>query len=69
MEVNLRIVTLVNVEVFFCATVKGGPSARQHGTAHVLLQVANFYVSFQSLVVKKMEAFPSFILKNSKFLR
>ena len=28
MEVNLRIVTLVNVEVFFCATVKGGPSAR-----------------------------------------
>ena len=29
MEVNLRIVTLVNVEVFFfCTTVKGGPSAR-----------------------------------------
>ena len=28
MEVNLRIVTLVNVEDFFCATVKGGPSAR-----------------------------------------
>ena len=28
MEVNLRIVTLVNVEDFFCTTVKGGPSAR-----------------------------------------
>ena len=28
MEVNLRIVTLVNVEYFFCTTVKGGPSAR-----------------------------------------
>ena len=27
MEVNLRIVTLVNVD-FFCTTVKGGPSAR-----------------------------------------
>ena len=55
MEVNLRIVTLVNVEDFFCTTVKGGPSAREHGTAHILLQVANFYVSypFQSLVVKK----------------
>ena len=45
MEVNLRIVTLVNVEDFFCATVKGGPSAREHGTAHILLQVANLYVS------------------------
>ena len=55
MEVNLRIVTLVNVEDFFGTTVKGGPSAREHGTAHILLQVANFYVSypFQSLVVKK----------------
>ena len=55
MEVNLRIVTLVDVEGFFCTTVKGGPSARKHGTAHILLQVANFYVSypFQSLVVKK----------------
>ena len=29
MEVNLRIVTLVNVEdIFFCTTVKAGPSAR-----------------------------------------
>ena len=28
MEVNLRIFTLVNVEYFFCTTVKGGPSAR-----------------------------------------
>ena len=28
MEVNLRIVTLVDVEFFFCTTVKGGPSAR-----------------------------------------
>ena len=28
MEVNLQIVTLVNVEDFFCTTVKGGPSAR-----------------------------------------
>ena len=28
MEGNLRIVTLVNVEDFFCTTVKGGPSAR-----------------------------------------
>ena len=29
MEVNLRIVTLVNVEgFFFCTTIKGGPSAR-----------------------------------------
>ena len=28
MEGNLRIVTLVNVEYFFCTTVKGGPSAR-----------------------------------------
>ena len=27
MEVNLRTVTLVNVEDFFCTTVKGGPSA------------------------------------------
>ena len=106
MEVNLRIVTLVNAEeknIIFCtsflsslhlsshpchvraiedATFRNqwcqigayhGSVKTQHcfffGCIH-LLQVANFYVScpFQSLVVKN-GGIPSFILKNSKFLR
>ena len=64
MEVNLRIVTLVNVEDFFCTTVKGGPSARTYGKRrtersltwhcpHPLQQISMLSYPFQSLVVKK----------------